>query len=106
MQPPTIPFIDFKRLALTVGPYQGAFLDVIRPTQLLVYHAGRSSGGRSPLHISMSFLANDAVQIIRPELETAPPIALEMVKEIERRLALVGKHSQAMRHVRGHLNRP
>lgn len=106
MQPPIIPFIDFKRLALTIGPYQGAFLDIIRPTQLLVYHAGRPSHARTTQHISMTFLANDAVQIIRPELQNAPPIALDMVKEIERRLSLVGKHSQAMRHVRGHLNRP
>ena len=86
MSPAVNPLLPFRRLVLSRLPYTGVYLKVHQPCELLVYHGGRAIHPNHPLDISMSILAPACCYILRAEVKTAPPMASELLREIERRM--------------------
>lgn len=78
------PFKEYSNLILGRSARQGIYLKITQPCEFIVFN-----GGPHPKHLDtmrMMILCPDDVQIIRAEI--APPIAQEMVREIELRMAI------------------
>ena len=79
------PFAHYSNLILGRSERQGIFLEVSQPCLITILNAGPQPG--RPHITSLMTLCPRHVRIIRSEVQPAPPQALQMLHELETRIA-------------------